>query len=108
MRSDRLTENLKNNAIACYVRVSDRLAENLKNKAIACCGRKGECDRFAEKLKNNAIAYCGRVSAIALQKTSKTKRSLLWKSECDRLTENLKNNAYKRSVFSLDIAYCDN
>ncbi|MEH2096546.1 hypothetical protein [Nostoc sp.] len=54
MRSDRLAENLKNKAIAFYVRVSDRLTENLKNNAIACCGR---------------------VSAIALQKTSKIKRS---------------------------------
>ncbi|MEH2070294.1 MAG: hypothetical protein V7K47_19410 [Nostoc sp.] len=29
--------------------------------------------RFGETLKNNAIACCGRVSAIALQKTLKTK-----------------------------------
>ncbi|MGJ5630839.1 hypothetical protein [Nostoc sp. CALU 1950] len=29
-------------------------------------------DRLAENLKNNAIACCRRVSAIALQKTSKT------------------------------------
>ncbi|MEH1912251.1 MAG: hypothetical protein V7L05_05280 [Nostoc sp.] len=39
--------------------MSDHLTENLKNKAIACME---EC-------------------AIALQKTSKTKRSLVWKSE---------------------------
>ncbi|MEH1809670.1 hypothetical protein [Nostoc sp.] len=50
--------------------VSDRLAENLKNNAIACCGRM--CDRLTENLKNKAIA---------LQKTSKIKRSLVWKSE---------------------------
>ncbi|MBN3897644.1 MAG: hypothetical protein V7L14_27630 [Nostoc sp.] len=30
-------------------------------------------------------------SAIAFQKTSKIKRSPVCKSECDRLTENLKN-----------------
>ncbi|WP_190233931.1 hypothetical protein [Nostoc sp. 'Peltigera membranacea cyanobiont' 213] len=33
-----------------------------------------QSDRLAENLKNNAIACCGRVSAIALQKISKTKR----------------------------------
>ncbi|WP_190240940.1 hypothetical protein [Nostoc sp. 'Peltigera membranacea cyanobiont' 210A] len=45
-KCDRLTENLKNNAIACCERVSDvydglrlRLAENLKNNAITCCRR---------------------------------------------------------------------
>ncbi|AUB38127.1 hypothetical protein COO91_04090 [Nostoc flagelliforme CCNUN1] len=43
---------------------SDRLAENLKNKAITYCGRVS--NRLAENLKNNAIA---------LQKTSKIKRS---------------------------------
>ncbi|QFS44580.1 hypothetical protein [Nostoc sphaeroides] len=33
------------------------------------------------------------MNAIAFQKTSKTKRSLLWKSERDRLAKNLKNKA---------------
>ncbi|MEH2240475.1 hypothetical protein [Nostoc sp.] len=51
-----------------------RLSENLKNKAIACCSRVS--DRLAENLKNKAIACCSRMSAIALQKTSKTERYL--------------------------------
>ncbi|OYE01331.1 hypothetical protein [Nostoc sp. 'Peltigera membranacea cyanobiont' 232] len=44
--SNRLTENLKNQAIACCGRVSDRITENLKNQAIVSCGRVS--DRLTE------------------------------------------------------------
>ncbi|MEH1779485.1 MAG: hypothetical protein V7L26_10295 [Nostoc sp.] len=47
--SDRLTENLKNKAIACYVRSPYKKPQN---KAIACCERVS--DRLSEDLKNKA------------------------------------------------------
>jgi hypothetical protein len=53
--SDRLAENLKNNAIACCRRVS-AIALQKTSKIMRSLFWKSECDRLTENLKNNAIA----------------------------------------------------
>ncbi|MBN3924711.1 hypothetical protein [Nostoc sp. NMS4] len=78
VKSDRLAENLKNNAIACYARVSamsttgyayvlqkiSKIKRSLlwKRECVSVAYRRY---RFAENLKNNAIACYARVSALA-------------------------------------------
>ncbi|MBN3897632.1 MAG: hypothetical protein V7L14_23950 [Nostoc sp.] len=76
---------------------SDRLLSKSER-----CLRRAIRRRLAENLKNKAIASYGRVSAIALQKTSKIKRSPVVevRSPCKK-PQKLSDRLYGRVSVSL-------